>query len=170
MNSVSKRLLRGNYIKRDLQQKGKIIAEYVWIDGTGINIRSKARTLSEKILDLEQLPNWSFDGSSCFQAETNQSEIILKPVSFYPDPLRGGDNIIVMCSTYKWEDKENTSLIPANTNFRHFAEPILEKVKSHKPWFGLEQEYTLFEDINRFTKWPLGWPEGGFPENQGQYY
>jgi glutamine synthetase len=38
------------------------------------------------------------------------------------------------------------------------------------PWFGIEQEYTLFECTNSFTKWPLGWPEGGFPPAQGPYY
>jgi len=28
----------------------------------------------------------------------------------------------------------------------------------------------LFECTNSFTKWPLGWPEGGFPPAQGPYY
>ena len=32
-------------------------------------------------------------------------------------------------------------------------------------WFGIEQEYTLFEGRN-----PLGWPEGGYPAPQGPFY
>jgi glutamine synthetase len=35
-------------------------------------------------------------------------------------------------------------------------------------WFGLEQEFTLF---NMDEKTPLGWPEGGMPiRPQGPYY
>jgi len=54
--------------------------------------------------------------------------------------------------------------IPSNT--RRAANEIMEKVKDFHPWFGLEQEYTLMSK----TKWPLGWPEEGFPGPQGPYY
>ena len=94
----------------------------------------------------------------------------MKPVAYFPDPFRGGDNIIVLTSTYKWADAEKTKLKPTNTNFRHFAEPIFEAVAEHEPWYGIEQEYTLFECTNSFTTWPLGWPEGGYPQAQGPYY
>ena len=39
------------------------------------------------------------------------------------------------------------------------------KHSGEEAWFGIEQEYTLFEGRN-----PLGWPEGGYPAPQGPFY
>jgi glutamine synthetase len=105
----------------NLEQHGKIIAEYIWIGGSGIALRSKARTLDKKVNSLADIPEWNYDGSSTYQATTEQSECILKPVAYYRDPFRRGDNILVMCDTWNWKDNTCKELIPANTNFRHFA-------------------------------------------------
>lgn len=133
-------------------------------------------TLDHPVEKVSDLPFWNYDGSSTKQAVTKNSEVIIKPVAFFPDPFRGGDNILVMTSTYKFDEEskqeegEETKLVPANTNFRHFAEKTFELVKEHEPWFGIEQEYTLFEQHDPFTKWPLGWPKNGYPVAQGPYY
>lgn len=166
----STKTTHGHYLKMDLPQHGKIIAEYVWIDGTGLNLRSKCRTLDAPVSDVSEIPEWNFDGSSTEQAVTDDSEVLLRPVAYFPDPFRGGDNILVMTSTFRWADKKKDDIRPANTNFRSFAEPIFEKVYDSHPWYGIEQEYTLFECTNQFTKWPLGWPKGGYPAAQGPYY
>jgi hypothetical protein len=43
-----------------------------------------------------------------------------------------------MCDSWVWADDQFTSKVPANSNFRHFAETIFNAVKDEKPWFGIE--------------------------------
>ncbi len=148
------------------------IAEYVWIDATQ-NTRSKARTLppisTSRLTDPNSFPLWNFDGSSTGQASGHDSEVILVPRATYPDPFRptnnySGPNFLVLCDCYDRQGK------PVSTNTRTIAATIFEndKVKDKKPWFGLEQEYVLYDLI---TNRPLGWPpEGSDLEPQGKYY
>jgi len=158
-------------VLHNIDQQGKIVAEYVWIDGTGINMRSKCRTLDKKVETLADLPkDWNYDGSSTYQAVTEFSEVILKPVAIFRDPFRQGDNIMVMCDTYIWSDDTYTKLVPTNSNFRHYAKEIFDEVKDQETWWGIEQEYTLLGTLTKFTKWPLGWPHDGYPGAQGPYY
>lgn len=152
-----------------LPQNGKIIAEYIWIDGA-CNLRAKCRTLDKKVTKLEDLPEWNYDGSSTYQATTENSEIILKPVFYFPDPFRGGDNIMVLTETYTWSDNTYKNLVPTNTNFRHFAKKIFDTNTAEEPWFGIEQEYTILQDYTKFKTHPYGWPASGYPANQGPYY
>lgn len=106
---------------RNLDQKGRVIAEYIWIDGSA-TLRAKCRTIEKaEITKLEDLPEWNFDGSSCYLATTENSEIIMKPVFYFADPFRGGNNVMVLCETFSWEDNTYKNLIPTATNFRHFA-------------------------------------------------
>ena len=62
-----------------LDQQGKAAAEYVWIGGTGADLRSKTRTLNKIPTTVEDLPIWNFDGSSTGQAPGNDSEVFLVP-------------------------------------------------------------------------------------------
>jgi glutamine synthetase len=126
------------YNLKDLDQNGKIIAEYIWIDGTGLGLRSKQRTLEDKEYTVATLPEWNYDGSSTYQAITENSEVILKPAAIFRDPFRGGKNILVMCEAWNWKDGKFLELIPANTNFRTFATKIFDLAKETKPWFGIE--------------------------------
>ncbi|KAJ7515932.1 hypothetical protein O6H91_22G034800 [Diphasiastrum complanatum] len=135
----------------DLDEK-EIIAEYIWIGGSGMDIRSKARTLPGPVKHVKDLPNWNFDGSSTGQAPGQDSEVIIYPQAIFKDPFRRGHNIL-----------------PIPTNKRFEAAKIFseKKVADEEPWFGIEQEYTL---LQKDVKWPLGWPINGYPGPQGPYY
>jgi len=65
----------------------KIKLEYVWVDGYNPepNLRSKVKIVDANIItgSIEDLPMWNFDGSSTNQAETDNSDCLLKPVRWY---------------------------------------------------------------------------------------
>ena len=135
-------------------------ATYVWIDGSGETMRSKVKVLESKPSKVEDLPQWNYDGSSCYQADGANSDVYLTPVKIYPCPFTRGDNILVLCDTYNYQEKA----MP--TNNRKECLEIMKKAEQEKPWFGIEQEYTLFD----CDKHPFGWPKNGFPGPQGPYY
>ena len=133
-------------------------AEYIWVDGAKPTPGLRSKT---KILEIGQEPEmWGFDGSSTLQAPGNLSDCVLRPVKIVPDPVRGGDDLLVLCEVL------NTDLSPHTTNSRAACAAIEEKYASFEPLFGLEQEYTLLKQNGR----PLGFPEEGEPAPQGPYY
>ena len=139
----------------------KIKAEYIWIDGytPTSKLRSKTKIVNGPIKDVNQLPDWGFDGSSTQQAEGNDSDCLLKPVSFYKDPVRGKNDILVMCEVFNADGTVHKS------NHRAQLRELSNKLTEEECWFGIEQEYTFFDGIK-----PLGWPDNGFPAPQGGYY
>ena len=139
----------------------KVKAEYIWIDGhkPTAKLRSKTKVFEGPIKSLEDIPMWGFDGSSTMQAEGSDSDCMLKPVYYLPDPIRGGDDILVMNEVRK----PDGSIHESNTRARLVE--IAEKHKDEDAWFGIEQEYTFFKGRS-----PLGWPNGGYPAPQGPFY
>jgi len=158
LNAQTNKTVLSKYLH--LEQKGRVQACYIWIDGTGQGIRNKTKTLDSKPKDVSELPIWNYDGSSCYQAEGSNSDTYLHPVKIYPDPFRGGENILVLCETYKYNK------LPTDTNKRKTCQEVMEKAAEHHPWFGIEQEYTLLDQDQH----PFGWPKNGFPGPQGPYY
>jgi glutamine synthetase len=107
------------------------------------------------------------------QAPGKDSEVYIKPVFMCPDPTRKGEAILVLCEMLL------PDMTPIPTNTRTAAAKIFEGHEGEEPWFGIEQEYTLFKDGV-----PLGWPKStarafdatsplyqfGYPGAQGPYY
>eukprot|EP00270_Netrium_digitus_P021829 TRINITY_DN9580_c0_g1_i4.p1 TRINITY_DN9580_c0_g1~~TRINITY_DN9580_c0_g1_i4.p1 ORF type:complete len:416 (+),score=129.34 TRINITY_DN9580_c0_g1_i4:27-1250(+) len=148
-----------------LQQK----AEYIWMDGQeglkGVKfneMRSKTKVIiSPKSAGSLDFPDWSFDGSSTGQAEGRFSDCILKPVFSCPDPIRGGDDVLVLCEVL------NPDKTPHETNNRCKLEKLLSpEVLAEDTLFGFEQEYTMFSRKGSV----YGWPDNGYPAPQGPFY
>ena len=136
--------------------------EYIWLDGSKpvAQIRSKTKivSLDNNNISISNFPYWSFDGSSTSQAEGENSDLELQPVFFTKNPIT--DGYLVLCEVFDFDGK------PHETNSRAKLRNILESGgKNIDPWFGFEQEYTMFK-----RNIPLGWPEHGFPAPQGPYY
>lgn len=148
--------------------------EYVWMDGLDpesekltSEARSKTKILDVRGISFEELeiPDWNFDGSSTYQAKGKFSDCILKPVRLFYDPFRNNGteripHLLVLNEVYTQEEKAHTS------NTRAHLREIGEKFDSEGFWFGVEQEYTFLRKNGR----PIGFPEEGYPEEQGPYY
>lgn len=139
----------------------KTIIEYIWLDGyrPTASLRSKAKVLDRSVYRLDDIPEWGFDGSSTRQAEGHKSDCRLKPVHMVADPMRGAGHVLVMCEVFQADG----SVHP--TNHRAKLREVAARYAQEEPWFGIEQEYTLFAG-NR----PLSWPEAGYPKPQGDFY
>ena len=98
----------------------KSIVEYIWIGGKN-ELRSKARVLNAPPKAATQLPNWAYDGSSTYQAQTENSEVTLKPRAMYPDPFRGEGHFLAICDTFTLKGE------PMKNNHRNWAKNIFDK-------------------------------------------
>ncbi|HIB06123.1 MAG TPA: glutamine synthetase [Candidatus Marinimicrobia bacterium] len=122
-------------------------------------LRSKTKIIAGPVNSLSDIPDWGFDGSSTMQAAGEDSDCMLKPVSYIQDPIRGGDNLLAMCEVMNPDGSVHDS------NTRAHLRSVAEQYVDQESWFGIEQEYTFFQG-----RVPLGWPEGGYPAPQGPFY
>ncbi|XP_034062228.1 glutamine synthetase-like isoform X2 [Gymnodraco acuticeps] len=159
--SLSSRLnkaVRQQYMS--LPQGERVQVTYIWIDGSGEGLRNKTRTLDVEPQTIDDIPEWNFDGSSTYQAEGSNSDMYLVPVRMFRDPFTQDPNKLVLCEVLKY------NRLPAETNHRMNCNKVMEQVKEHIIWFGIEQEYTLLGIDGH----PYSWPTNGFPAPQGPYY
>ena len=129
--------------------------DYIWLDGYSPvqNLRTKCMLRDfDEFPSVEDLPEWGFDGSSTKQADGGDSDCVLKPVACYPDGTRE-NGVLVMCEV----------MLPDGTP--HPTNGRASIPDDAGTWFGFEQEYFLEKDGEIF-----GFPKGGFPEPQGEYY
>ena len=105
-----------------------IKAEYIWIDGTEPTpqLRSKTKILADDdSTDVGDMPLWGFDGSSTNQATGDKSDCVLKPARVFHDPIRGGNDVLVLCEVMLVDGKAHP------TNTRAAAVRTAKKYKKH---------------------------------------
>ena len=119
----------------------KYIIEYVWVGGNR-ELRSKTKILKkENINNLNDIPEWNYDGSSTEQGNGDDSEVIIKPIALY-NHYNNSDNCkIVLCDTWL----SNGDKHPTNT--RQTALEVFETKVENKPMFGIEQEFFVLNKI-----------------------
>jgi glutamine synthetase len=141
----------------------KVKLEYVWLDGytPEPNLRSKVKIVDyesiKNVVQVGKLPVWNFDGSSTNQADTGNSDRILKPVRVYTNygfPLENS-TVYVLCEVMDSEGKPHESNMRAKLN-----------EEEEGLWFGFEQEYFIREEINGGI---LG-HKRNILKGQGEYY
>jgi len=150
----------------DVPETVECMATYIWLGGSGFDIRQKTKILPKAPASVADLPDWNYDGSSTAQAEGHKSEIFLKPKFMCKDPFRKGNAILVMCDTW------NPDGTPALGNFRYLAEKVfnVSETVNEDTWFGIEQEYILYKVESIHFKYPIGFGRTGFNAPQGMYY
>ena len=114
---------------------GKSKLEYIWLDGyePTQSLRSKTKIVADFGGNIEDVPAWSFDGSSTEQAEGHKSDCLLHPVAIFPDPARN-NGYLVMCEV----------LDADGTGHQSNGRAVIED-DDQDFWFGFEQEYFLWD-------------------------
>lgn len=131
---------------------------YLWLDARG-HIRNKLKIVDQEEIEFDDIPVWSFDGSSTGQAVTGDSDLFITPVDIYVSEVH--DEILVLCTVSDFDDNYHES------EKRPQLEALAEQYEDSGWLFGIEQEYVLMDAAG--TKL-YRWPEGAFPGEQGPYY
>lgn len=137
----------------------KVIAEYIWLGGSGTDLRSLAKVLENAPASVEHLPDWHIDGSCSGLALPDDHYVYLKPQTFYPDPFRGGRNILVLCGTFVYREASDM-LLPHATNNRLPCKRVMDLAVASQPTFSVDQEYTI---TNPATSWIVSCSVGSVP-------
>ena len=153
--------------------------DYIWLDGNyPQQIRHKTKIIQKDSFSIkkwkenpDKLPTWNFDGSSTGQAETSNSELLLKPVNVFLNPFKE-NAAIVIAEVY------HTDGTPHKTNKRYHMVKSVESFDDNT-MYGWEQEYIIYDTK---TNKPVGWPADKVSANntvvkvnyptkpQGDYY
>lgn len=140
----------GSLTRKILTATIKVPIDYIFIDDEN-QLRSKTETLDyipKSIDDIPSLVLFPDDDHTDSNRDFFKTRQQYKPIAMYDDPFRVSDKgKLVLCEMAS----------------RRECKKIMDHYASLEPWFGMEQEYVLFDPK---TDRPLGWPKHGVPESQ----
>lgn len=127
----------------------KVILEYMIVKYTRSSFLSKTYVVDTEPKSHNECPVRHIHEFDTIEAKHPAPELALVPVAMCRDPFRLGKHKIVLCEP-AYPDKRNKDV---EYNIRKKCKEILDQVKEHEPWFGIEQEFyiTHKNDI------PLDW-------------
>jgi len=117
--------------------KAKSWLDYVWLDGISPQtLKSKIKVIDTASINKPRV--WNFDGSSTNQAQTESSELILKPIRSFKNPFIK-DSFILL------NEVTNMDGTPHSTNKRRELVEILKPYNHDDFKVGIEQEYFILD-------------------------
>ncbi|CAO3679022.1 unnamed protein product [Rhizopus stolonifer] len=108
-----------------------------------MSLRSKSKTLDAIPTQLSDIPLLLIEEDEKL-ADLIQPREPLIPVAMYDDPFRPKGKLVLCQLSTRVDCKQ-----------------LMDHYAHLEPWFGIEQEYVLFDPK---TEKPLGWPLHGQPE------
>ncbi|XP_033479645.2 glutamine synthetase-like [Epinephelus lanceolatus] len=152
MSDLSESLRLHKTVKKhymSLAKSAECQVTYVWIDKAGENLQCKTRILNKEPTGIKDIPEWT----TVWAIGHPFSEVTLVPVRMFRDPFTLDPDKLVLCEVL------DSNHVPKESNQRSQCAKVMEEVREFQPWFGMEQEYTLFGLDGK----PFGWPPQGCP-------
>jgi hypothetical protein len=113
-----------------------VMLEYIWLAGDATvgdpsrTLKSKMRVVRAEPQRLEDIGTWMYDGTATEQAPGEDTEVVLRPVYFCPDPFRGAPHKLVLCDGLKQDGT------PIASNTRSECARLLALRPEEQPWAG----------------------------------
>jgi hypothetical protein len=113
-----------------------VMLEYIWLAGDATvgdpsrTLKSKMRVVRAEPQRLEDIGTWIYDGTATEQAPGEDTEVVLRPVHFCPDPFRGAPHKLVLCDGLKQDGT------PIASNTRSECARLLALRPEEQPWAG----------------------------------
>ncbi|KAG8180387.1 hypothetical protein JTE90_025437 [Oedothorax gibbosus] len=129
--------LIGDTLRNLPQPPGKVQLMHVYVDGTLRNFRTKDRTWPSKEVKVDDLELLEFCGSATDFDVGDLADYYAKPIKFYNDPFRGGNNKLVFCETYSREG------LPTFANNRYRLGAAKNSLEHRIQNYTFQQSYTI---------------------------